>query len=58
MVPETGKFYIQPGQNGSLIFLGDDPVTAPTELRHGDRVRVGDIELRFLPVEGAVLAGD
>lgn len=48
LVPETGKFYVQPGQGENLLLLGDEPVVAPTELRHGDCIRVGDIELHLV----------
>jgi hypothetical protein len=51
LVPETGKFYVQPGQGDSLTYLGDEAVRAPTELRRGDRIRVGDIELQIMPVK-------
>ncbi len=47
LAPETGKFYVQPGQGGLETYLGDDLVLAPTELRRGDHVRIGDIELRL-----------
>ena len=47
--PDTGKFYVQPGQGDSLVYLGDEVVRAPTELRRGDRIRVGDFALEILP---------
>lgn len=46
--PATGKFYVQPGTEGCPVFLGDEPVLAPTELRRGDRLRIGDAEFEFL----------
>jgi hypothetical protein len=45
--PDTGKCYVQPGQGDSLVYLGDEAVEAPTELRQGDCVRVGGFELRL-----------
>jgi hypothetical protein len=45
LIAETGKFYVQPGPGDSPVYLGGEAVRAPTELRRGDRVRVGDIEL-------------
>jgi len=48
MAPETGKFYVQPGSAENMIYLGDEPVLAPTELRPGDRIRVGKLELSLL----------
>lgn len=47
LVEETGKLYAQPGSGNEVVYLGDEPVLAPTELRPGDRVRVGEIELRI-----------
>jgi len=48
MVSETGKFYVQPGNSEDAIYLGDEPVVTPTELRPGDRIRVGKYELCLL----------
>jgi hypothetical protein len=47
--PQTGKFYIHPGDETSPVLLQGEPVRAPTELRPGDTIRAGDIEFRFLP---------
>jgi hypothetical protein len=46
---ETGKFYVQPGPGDNPVLLAGEPVRAPTELRRGDRVVVGDVELQILP---------
>ena len=48
MVPETGKFYVLPGTDENLTYLGNEPVTRPTELRPGDRIRAGKFELCLL----------
>jgi hypothetical protein len=52
--PQTGKFYIHPGnpggENGPVLLQGE-PVRAPTELRPGDTIRLGDFEFRFLSRE-------
>ncbi len=48
-IGETGKFYVQPGSGDAPIMLGDEPVTAPTELRRGDRIRIGGVEIHILP---------
>jgi len=45
--PETGKFYIHPGDPGLPVTLQGEPVRAPTELRRGDSVGVGSIEIHF-----------
>ena len=48
----TGKFYVNPGDPDYPVLLAGETVTAPTELRKGDRIRVGDAEFEFLgPVE-------
>jgi hypothetical protein len=49
---ETGKFYVHPGAPGHPVLLAGEPVSAATELRKGDRIRIGDAEFEFLgPVE-------
>ena len=48
MVVETGKFYVQPGSDEDIVYLGDEPVLAPTELRPGDRIKAGKYELGLL----------
>lgn len=48
MNPETGKYFVQPGFDDNVTYLGDEPVTALTELRPGDRIRTGKMELRLL----------
>jgi len=45
--PETGKFYIHPGTADLPVALQGEPVLAPTELRRGDTIRVGSMEIRF-----------
>lgn len=48
-VPATGKFYLQPGQDGSPVRLGDATIDALTELRHGDLIEIGGSELLLRP---------
>lgn len=45
--PETGKFYIHPGTADCPVTLQGETVLAPTELRRGDTVRVGAMEIHF-----------
>ena len=45
--PGTGKFYIHPGPEGLPVTLQGEPVAAPTELRRGDVIRLGDAEFQF-----------
>lgn len=50
--PATGKFYVNPGTDGQAVLLCGDPVDAPTELRRGDRIRIGRFEFEFRGVAG------
>lgn len=43
--PGTGKLYALPGSDQITVFLEDQPVLSPTELRPGDRIRIGTFEL-------------
>jgi hypothetical protein len=45
--PGSGKFYIHPTAEGTPVLLQGEPVRAPTELRRGDTIRVGQTEIRF-----------
>jgi hypothetical protein len=45
--PGTGKFYIHPGPEGFPVTLQGESVAAPTELRRGDVIRVGEAEFQF-----------
>jgi len=45
--PEIGKFYIHPGTVDCPVTLQGEPVLAPTELRRGDTIRVGAVEIHF-----------
>lgn len=46
--PATGKFYVHPGPEDCPVLLERETVQAPTELRRGDTIRVGDAEFRLL----------
>lgn len=46
--PATGKFYVHPGTGDCPVLLEQETVQAPTELRRGDTIRVGDAEFRLL----------
>jgi hypothetical protein len=47
LASETGKIYAQPGQGNQVVYLDGEAVLAPTELRPGDRVRIGNLELQL-----------
>jgi len=46
--PETGKFYVHAGTSETPVLLAGEPVAARTELRKGDRIRIGEAEFEFL----------
>ena len=46
--PATGKFYIHPGSEDCPVLLENQTVLAPTELRRGDTIRVGEAEFKLL----------
>lgn len=43
-----GDWYVQPMRPGNLVTIGDIPITQPTVLRNGDRLRFGNVELIFV----------
>jgi len=43
----TGKIYAQPVKDGPAVYLDGEKVLAPTELRPGDRVCIGNVELEL-----------
>lgn len=45
--PATGKFYVHPGSPETPVLLAGEAVSAPTELRQGDRIRIGQAEFEF-----------
>lgn len=45
--PETGKLYARPGKGSQVVQLEGEPVLASTELRPGDRVRIGPLEMQI-----------
>jgi hypothetical protein len=51
LTPETGKIYVQPGTDEQVIYLEDEPVLSPTELRPGDRVRTGGLLVQISRVQ-------
>ena len=50
--PETRKFYLQPGEGNKLTYLDGQLVLAPAQLAAGNQIRLGDTELRFVPLCG------
>jgi hypothetical protein len=44
----TAKFYVHPGTEDCPVLLQNEAVRAPTELRRGDTIRVGNAAFTFL----------
>ena len=55
-VPNQRKFYLTPGEGINIVYRNDEPVLAPSELRGGDAIKVGETTLRFVPLCGADFA--
>ena len=45
--PATGKYYVHPLGDDTAVELAGETVRSQTELRNGDRIRIGDAELEF-----------
>ena len=50
--PVSREFYLQNGEGNQLTYLEGQPVLVPTQLAAGNQIRVGDTELRFVPLCG------
>lgn len=50
--PVSRKFYLQPGDGSKLTYLEGLPVLAIKQLVAGNQIRVGNTELRFVPLCG------
>lgn len=48
--PVSRKFYLQPGEGINLTYLENQPVLAEKQLLAGNQIRVGNTELRFVPL--------
>lgn len=47
--PKNGTFRILPGESRGLVYLNDDEVFTPTELKKGDVIELGATKLKFVP---------
>jgi len=50
--PRKGTFRLQPGESRGLIYLNDDEVDIPTELKPYDLIDIGQTRLVFVPLCG------
>ena len=50
--PKANKFMVYPGDGHGLVYLNGDEVFAPTELKKGDCIELGETTLAFVPFCG------
>ena len=50
--PKNHCFRLLPGESHGLVYLNDDEVYAPAELKHGDIIELGQTKLVFVPFCG------
>ncbi len=46
--PRAKKFYVQQGSGTNLVYLGDEAVLTPKELRSFNDIQLGNTTLRFV----------
>lgn len=46
------RYFVKEGDGRNLIYVGDDPVLAPVELKGGEVLTLGDTKLKFVPFCG------
>ena len=46
------RFYVQPGASRNLVYVADEPVMVPLELKGGEELLLGQTKLRFVPFCG------
>jgi hypothetical protein len=46
------RYFVKEGDGRNLIYVGDDPVLVPVELKGGETLSLGDTKLRFVPFCG------
>ena len=50
--PRGRRFYLQPGTGRNLVYLGDQPVLAPTEIESTAQFQLGSTTLRLIALCG------
>ncbi|MBL7979031.1 MAG: FHA domain-containing protein [Bacteroidetes Order II. Incertae sedis bacterium] len=51
--PKKRTFKIQPGDSAGLVYVNDEDVDGPLELKPSDEIEIGRSKLRFVPLCGA-----
>ena len=50
--PKKKTFKILPGEGRGLVYLNGDEVDGPMDIRHGDKIELGQTSLMFVPLCG------
>ncbi|NWK54080.1 FHA domain-containing protein [Verrucomicrobiaceae bacterium N1E253] len=50
--PKKRRFKILPGEGANIVYLNDDDLDVPTEIKAGDVIELSDTKLRFVPFCG------
>jgi hypothetical protein len=50
--PKNNVFRIYPGDSKGLVYLNDQEVIIPSELKQGDQIELGQTRLKFVPFCG------
>ena len=50
--PKKRRFKILPGEGTNIVYLNDDDLDGPTDLKAGDVIEVSETKLRFVPFCG------
>lgn len=48
--PKHHRYFIQPGESNELVYVNDEVVLLPMELKPYDLIVIGDVELWFMPL--------
>ncbi|MBQ3426401.1 MAG: FHA domain-containing protein [Clostridia bacterium] len=48
--PKTNGFMLIPGESHGIVYLNNEEIYAPVELKRGDIIELGETKLMFIPV--------
>lgn len=52
------KFHVIPGESANMLYINDEPVFMPTEIKAGDIMELGKTKLIFVPLCGELFRWD
>jgi hypothetical protein len=50
--PKQHLYLIQPGDSSELVYLNDDVVLSPMQLKAYDIITIGEVQMLFIPLCG------